>query len=326
MQVVRKIARACAAIILVLLVVVVGFRVAAAFREDRAPDDFSPPNGRFVRLSDARIFVQEQGPADGVPVVLVHGTGAWSGLWSETASALTARGYRTIAVDLPPFGFSELDASDDYSRAAQARRLSELVAALGGSPPILVGHSYGGGPAAEFALREPGRLRKLVLVDAALGVGDAPGKPLPLPLLSQSLREVLVSLTASNPLMTKRILTTFIYRKDRAIPKYVAILSRPLTKRGYTPAVARWLPRLLSVDADALSAREGPWRELDLPVEILWGDKDTVTPLAQAEHLAELLPKARLIVLSGVGHIPQVEAPEPFQGALIAALEGRPRR
>ena len=171
-----------------------------------------------------------------------------------------------------------------------------------------------------------GKLRKLMLVDAALGIGEAPGKPLPLPLRSQALREVLVSLTASNPLMTKRMLSTFIYRKDRALPEYVAILSRPLAKRGYTPAVARWLPRLLSADMDAASAREGPWRELDLSVEILWGDEDAVTPLAQAKQLAELLSNAKLTVLPGIGHIPQVEAPKLFQDALIEALDDRPRR
>lgn len=320
MEVVRKISRIGAFVFVALVIVICGFRGAAELREGRMPSEIAPASGRFIQVSDARIFLQEQGPVDGIPVMLIHGTGAWSGLWAETTSLLAAKGYRTVSVDLPPFGFSELSVSDDYSRAAQARRLSEVVEALGGPPPILVGHSYGGGPVAEFALREPDKLRELVLVDAALGIGEVSGKPLPLPLRSQALREALVSLTASNPLMTKRILSAFIYRKERALPEYVAILSRPLAKRGYTPTVAKWLPHLLSVDADAASAREDPWRKLELPVEILWGDKDTVTPLAQAEHLAELLPRARLTVLPGVGHIPQVEAPVPFQDALIRAL------
>lgn len=241
MQVVRKISRASIVVLFVLLVVVARFRVAAAFREHGVPDKIAPAGGRFVQLSNGRIFVQERG--------------------------------RRVGCGRKP-------------------------------PPIPVGYFYGGGPAAEFSLREPGRLRKPVLVDAALGISDAPKNSLPVPLRSQALREVLVNLTASNPLITRRILVTFIYRKDRAIPKYVAILSRPLTKRDYTPAVARWLPRPLSVDAHALSAREDSWRQLDLPVQILWGDEDTVSPLAQAEHIAELLPKSRLTVLLGVGHIP----------------------
>ncbi|QDH35116.1 alpha/beta hydrolase [Porphyrobacter sp. YT40] len=312
--------------VLALLLALAGFRAAAEFRETRAPDEIAPAGGRFIELSDARVFVQERGPIGGVPVVLVHGTGAWSGLWQETATALDKKGYRTIAIDLPPFGFSELVGSADYSRAAQARRIFELITLLGGPQPILVGHSYGGGPAAEVALRHHDSLRKLVLVDAALNVGGNPGKPLPVLLRSQASREVLVSATASNPLMTKTLLSTFISRKDRALPEYVEILSRPITKRGYTPSVAAWLPSLLSVDQDALSVRKGSWQALNLPVEIIWGDQDTVTPVTQAENLANIVPQARMTVLPRVGHIPQVEAPEQFQAALIGALESRSDR
>lgn len=323
MQITRKILKAIGVLLLFLLLVIACFRLAPIFRENGVPDEIAPKSGRFIQVSDARIFVQEQGPKAGQSVLLVHGTGAWSGLWQETATALSDQGYRTLAVDLPPFGFSELRGTNDYTRTAQARRLAELVDALGGSRPILVGHSYGGGPAAEFALREPQKLRKLVLVDAALGIGEAAGKPLHLPLRSQLLREALVSMTAANPLMTRRILSTFIHRKDRALPKYVAILSRPLGKRNYTESVASWLPNLLAVDADALSAQARPWRKLDLPVEMLWGDKDTVTPLTQAKYLANLLSNGNLTILPEIGHIPQVEAPDIFQRELLKALSDR---
>ena len=127
MQVIVKVIKGIGALLVLLLLVVVCFRLAAAFREDSVPDEIAPPSGVFVEISDARLFVQEQGPSDGQAVLLVHGTGAWSGLWGETTSELAQNGYRTIAVDLPPFGFSELRESDDFSRSSQARRFSERV-------------------------------------------------------------------------------------------------------------------------------------------------------------------------------------------------------
>jgi pimeloyl-ACP methyl ester carboxylesterase len=56
------------------------------------------------------------------------------------------------------------------------------------------------------------------------------------------------------------------------------------------------------------------------PVAILWGDKDTVTPLDQAQDLQILLPRASLTILSGVGHIPQIEDPIAFNAALVEIL------
>ena len=60
-----------------------------------------------------------------------------------------------------------------------------------------------------------------------------------------------------------------------------------------------------------------------MPVTILWGDKDTVTPLEQAHDLKGLLPQAKLTILPGLGHIPQIEGPAAFNDALLKAL-GKP--
>jgi pimeloyl-ACP methyl ester carboxylesterase len=57
-----------------------------------------------------------------------------------------------------------------------------------------------------------------------------------------------------------------------------------------------------------------------MPVVALWGDRDTVTPLAQGQRVVGLVPGARLVVLPGIGHIPQVEGPAAFNDALVAAL------
>ena len=81
------------------------------------------------------------------------------------------RGWRVVAIDLPPFGWSEHDPKARYDRGSQAERLAAVVTALG-KPAIVVGHSFGAGPATELALRHPKRLRGLVLVDAALGELD----------------------------------------------------------------------------------------------------------------------------------------------------------
>lgn len=311
-------AKALLAIVLVAAVAVLAFRLAAVNRETGERDVLAPKSGRLVQTSSGGVFIQESGPAGGVPVVLFHGTAAWSELWRRTAEALAAAGFRVIALDLPPFGFSDRPGS--YTREAQAARVAAVMRALDAPPAIVVGHSFGAGAATEYVMRHPDRARALVLVDAALGL-TAPPAEVPLLARPKWVREILVSLTITNPLATKTLLQSLIAKKERALPEYVEILQRPTTLRGTTPDVADWLHYFIGDDRAALSADRAAYAKLKMPVTILWGDQDTVTPLDQARDLAALVPHATLTVLPGLGHIPQIEDPAAFNGALIKAVQ-----
>ncbi len=315
------IARVVGALFVLALVLVAGFRIAALTREDQALQAVLPPEGQLVETSTGGIFVQSAGPEDGQPVLFAHGTGAWSGLWRPVLDRIGAEGYRAIGFDLPPFGFSARDPEGAYGRVRQAERIVALVDALEVAP-LVVAHSYGAGPAMEAVMRAPERFAGIVVVDGALGLGshEEPGS-LPVWLRSKMLREALVALTATNPLLTRTLLTPLIHRDDAATDAVIEVLQRPMMRQGSTEAFAEWLPFLLVPPVDALSTRAESYSALEVPVIYLWGDRDTVTPLAQGEELAALHPDARLVVLEDVGHIPQIEDEAGFTRALSEALE-----
>ena len=317
---VGNVGRLILTVLVVVVVVLTGFRISASVRETKSADAAAPTSGSFIATPMGRVFVSTAGPASGRPVVLVHGSGAWGGLWGETSTMLASRGYRAIALDLPPFGFSDRPSSHDYRRSTQARRILALVDAMHLDRPVIVGHSFGGGPVLEAAMLAPARFGRVVLVDPALGI-DAPVAPLPIYLKSQAVRSTLVSAAITNPLLTKRMLQTLIHRKDRAVPNYVAVLQRPLDREGTTDAIAAWLPFLVQTDTLALSARSANYRRIALPLSIIWGDRGTVTPLEQLAELHALVPAAPIALLHDIGHIPQIEDPAAFQAALRAALE-----
>ena len=304
-------------LLLLLVVAVAGFRLAAAFRETGTREALAPAAGRLVPTSSGGVFIQEKGPADGIPVVLFHGTAAWSELWWRTSEALAAGGFRVIALDLPPFGFSDRPGS--YTRADQAARINDVLGALKAAPAIVVGHSFGAGAATELVMRYPDRARALVLVDAALGLTAPPSDP-PAIVQPKWIRETLVSLTITNPLATKFLLQSLIAKKERALPEYVEILQRPTHRAGSTSDIADWLYYFIGSDRGAQSADRAAYARMKAPVTILWGDQDTVTPLAQANDLKTLLPGATLTILPGLGHIPQIEDPAAFNDALLKAL------
>src|SRR5215212_6297719 len=96
-----------AAILALLLALVLFFTLQAYLRETETRQEAAPSTGRFVQAGDVELFIQEMGPVDGQVILLIHGTAAWSALWRETMTPLAAAGYRCIAIDIPPFGFSE---------------------------------------------------------------------------------------------------------------------------------------------------------------------------------------------------------------------------
>jgi pimeloyl-ACP methyl ester carboxylesterase len=73
-------------------------------------------------------------------------------------------------------------------------------------------------------------------------------------------------------------------------------------------------------DRTALSSSRETVSRISVPVVMIWGDRDDVTPLAQANDLRSLVPSASLKVLDDVGHIPQIEDPDAFNIALIDAI------
>src|SRR5512134_1453318 len=132
-----------AAIFGLLLVVILFFTALAKLRETKTRQEAAPSTGRFVQAGDIQLFIQEMGPADGQVILFIHGTAAWSGLWRETMTPLAEAGYRCIAIDIPPFGFSERPSTPSYGNADQAKRIIALMDELGIQRATLLGHSFG---------------------------------------------------------------------------------------------------------------------------------------------------------------------------------------
>lgn len=314
-----------AALLALPVLVLAGFRTAAGLRETATAADLAPKHGQFVSTRSGRMFLQQKGPENGKPVVLIHGTGAWSELWRPVIDHLAGLGFRVVALDIPPFGFSDRPQPPDYSRAAQAARIVDALAALGIDGAYLVGHSFGAGPTVEAVLRHPGKVRGLVLVAGALGISAGPASDpsgaAAWVLDQRWLMNPLVSATGTNPLLTRQLLSMMIHRKDKADAQAVAILQRPMTLQHSTRDLGLWLKGFLSADRAAFSADRSRYADIKVPTTLIWGDRDTLTPLDQARDINGLIAGSELIVMPATGHIPQVEDPAAFATILGKVLQ-----
>jgi pimeloyl-ACP methyl ester carboxylesterase len=305
-----------------------GARLAALYGESSAADALAPPTGRFIEADGLKIFVQEKGPADGPAVMFISGTLAWSETWRNTIDPLANAGFHTIAIDLPPFGFSERPPPDGYGPANHARRIAAILNALKIRKVVLVGHSFGGGATVETAFLHEDRVRGLVLVDAALGLlsprPDGKGA-LGWLLAWRPLRTIIASATFANPALTGKGLRDFIADDTKATDAKLAIYKRPLGVTGTSEAVGDWLAGDLFSYPDGAALKD-PLRYTNFkpPVLLIWGKIDDVTPLVQGEDLAKRFQSSKLVVLDGVNHIPHLENPDGFNAALLDFLKTLP--
>jgi len=120
--------------------------------------------------------------------------------------------------------------------------------------------------------------------------------------------------------LSEVLLKRFITKKTAATPQRISTLQEPLVVDGSTDAIGDWLKEFLLPTETSLPNERSAYTSLTMPVLLIWGEGDTVTPLPQAWHIAGLLSHAQLVVLKELGHIPQIEDPQAFTTTLLAFL------
>lgn len=254
--------------------------------------------------SGTRLFARELGPRSAeVPVVLLHGLGAASHYWSETAIDLFRAGRTVIVPDAPGSGRSDPPApGTGWGIPGRVAAVSALLDALGIRKADLVGHSLGGWTAGAFALAEPHRVRRLVLVDAA-------GFSKPDPRAEEELR---ASLSPGDRAGARRLYDLLFLRKPFPAAGFLLdAFGRQYRSENVVATVA------------ALEERDGLLgREAELPAGTVFihGAEDLICPLQDTRAAFTRTRNARLFVIRGTGHDAPLEAPRLFHETLRTAL------
>ena len=261
------------------------------------------PSGNLVavRQCDA-----ESAAADAPTFVLLHGIGSRAASWLHCALALQASG-RVIAWDAPGYGRSTPLAAASPSADDYAERLQQCLLALGVDRCVLVGHSLGALMAAAYA-KALGAMAVsyLLLVSPAGGYGAA-DKAAERVRIRQRRHDDLqrLGIDAMSKAAPDRMLST---AADAAARAWVEWNAARLNLSGYLQAVE------LLCHAD-LACSIG----LRLPVQVLCGDADTVTPPAVCRRWAEAFA-APFVSIEAAGHAAPVEQPFALARAIVGAV------
>ncbi|MFF8846601.1 alpha/beta fold hydrolase [Streptomyces sp. NPDC015127] len=281
----------------------------------------SPPQGRLrpVSAADVRLHhltvhgyrrayrIAGEGPA----LLLIHGIGDSSATWADLIPAL-ARRHTVIAPDLLGHGASGKPRAD-YSVAAYANGMRDLLGVLGIDRVTLVGHSLGGGVAMQFAYQFPERTERLVLVSAG-GVGRAVNPVLRA--VSVPGADVLLS-TLRLPGMRHaiRLFTELMRRLDTDLgqdaPELLGLVDA-LPDATARSAFIRTLRAVVDWRGQVVTMLDRCYLTQGMPVMLLWGSRDSVVPVDQAHTAHVAMPGSRLEIFEGAGHFPFHTDPTRF--------------
>jgi len=254
----------------------------------------------FLDLEDGRLYHEIAGPPTADAVVFLHGfsldTRLWDGQWQTFAER-----YRVLRYDLRGFGRSSLP-DRPFSHVEDLRALlhhCQLAAAH------LIGLSLGGGVVLDFALAQPASVRSLILVDATLG-GFAWTKDWSEPGRAARANGLAAAKAA--------------WLSDEV---FAPALERPEAAARLRQMVAdysgwHWLNRGLERGPTVPAAER--LATITAPTLVIVGERDTADFHAIAARLERSLPNARRVTLPGLGHLPNLEAPEAFNAVALPFL------
>ena len=237
----------------------------------------------------------------GPVVVLLHGLGGSIYDWRHLLRPLS-RDHRVVAVDLLGSGESEIPAVEDYSVAAQARRVKGILDHLGIERASLVGNSYGGGIALRFAQDWPERTARLILIDSICYPENIPAY------VTLAKAPCATCVARSIPLgkPTRWILRSGTGTFSRIQESELEVYAREIRAPGRRAALVQTARAIVPEDTTEFQKR---LKSVQAPALLIWGKDDETVPVELGRRLAKDLPDARLEELDA-GHIPNQERPE----------------
>jgi pimeloyl-ACP methyl ester carboxylesterase len=273
---------------------------------------------RYIELDGFNLHYRDEGSRDKPVLVLIHGVVASLHTWDDWLPAFAAD-YRVIRFDVPGFGLTGPAHDGVYSAERMIKVFGLLLDYLGVSKASIAGNSLGGYIAWNFALAQPQRVEKLVLIDPAgypmrkvpwmIAAAALPGATMAMPLwmpralIAQGIKEVY-----GEP---ARI-------KSGVVDRYNDLSRRPGNRR----AMMEIFRVLLEVNKQELHTTPQRVAQLQAPILLLWGERDRWISPQHVPLWQRDLPGIQVKTYPGVGHIPMEEIPQQSAADALRFLQG----
>lgn len=253
-----------------------------------------------VMLGPYRIHYMVAG--EGKPLVLVHGLAGSAENWLTLVPEFTRNGYKVYAPDLLGYGRSE-QPDVDYSIALEEDILAKFLDSQKLEKPDIAGWSMGGWISLKYAADHPDRVHRLVLMDSAGLLFNAVNASALRPKSEAQLAHMMEVLTPH----------------PQPIPSFIA---RDILRNF---AINDWVVgRALQSMGTGRDLMDGKMQTANMPVLIIWGKEDMLTPLSVGEGMHRGMPQSVLYVFEGTGHLAPTERAIPVADSVVDFLKAEP--
>lgn len=264
-----------------------------------------------------RMHVLEWGPADGKPVLLVHGNPTWSFLWRKVVAELAGDRLRLVCPDLIGLGLSSKPAGSAHTLEHHAAWLGAAIDQLIAGPLVLAAQDWGGPIGLHAMWRRQAQLRGIVLGNTAISP--------PASTFKRSLFHRLSQLPIASDLLFRRLGFPLgllhLSQGDRGsikgdVAKAYRWPLRDVADRAAPLALARMVPDSADMHPSlpALQVTHDLFASIEVPIDLVWGMKDPILGRV-ISHLERLRPDAK-VTRTDAGHFLQEEVPRELAAAI----------
>ncbi|MEH0156660.1 alpha/beta hydrolase [Limibacter armeniacum] len=271
---------------------------------------YTNDSSRFLTIEGNLIHYQIDGPEDGYPLVMLHGSfsslhtfDSWTEILKDT--------FRIYRFDLPGLGLTGAIQSQDYSIKNLMRYLDIFLSRMNIHTCCLIGSSLGGWIAWEYALLCPSKVKQLVLISPA-GFIDRESIPLPFRMARTPFIHHIIKY-AINRSMLESFVKEVFYNQNKITNELVDRYFDLFSKEGSAEAFYIFVNQNFHENTRFL-------KNILCPTLIIWGKEDKWIPVKNAHKFHHLIPNNHLVIYDFAGHIPMEEIPEETAEDLLEFL------
>jgi pimeloyl-ACP methyl ester carboxylesterase len=248
--------------------------------------------------------------SDSVPIILLHGMSSSLHTWDSVTIGLSAK-RRVISLDLPGFGLTGPSPENTYNFDYYSKFIDSFTSRLALKKFILVGNSMGGAISWNYALHYPAQVSKLILIDA-VGYpkkdesGSLGFKIAAMPVINNLL------LFITPKLLIKKSLEAVYFDQTRVTDAQVTRFHDIAIREGNRNAALQ-----IFKGSFGTTKNKGDIRRVQTPTLILWGDKDNLISVENAERFKKDIKDSKVEIYPNVGHVPMEEVPLKVANSIL---------